>query len=320
MTAQGSAYHVITHVAVGVITDSAGRVLITRRPAHVHQGGCWEFPGGKLEPGEDAHAALTRELREELAIRPTAACPLIRIPFHYPKKTVLLDVWRVTAFDGEPYGREGQPLRWAAPTELFGYRFPPASHPITVAAMLPDRYVISPDTDVPNAFLTALERTLETGARLIQLRVRRLPSALLRCLAKAATERVRAAGGRLLINGDWHLAEAVYANGVHLSADQLRALEGRPLPADRWVAASCHNPEELARACACGVDFAVLSPVCATASHRGREPLGWSTFSDWIHDIPIPVYALGGLGAADLERAWRARAQGVAAIRGFWCA
>ncbi|MDN5869353.1 MAG: Nudix family hydrolase [Nitrococcus sp.] len=316
--ARGSAYPAIVHVAVGVITDPAGRVLITRRPDYVHQGSRWEFPGGKVEPGEDIRAALARELVEELAIRPTAAHPLIRIPFRYPEKSVLLDVWRITAFDGEPHGREGQPLRWVVPAELPSYRFPPANRPIMVAAMLPDCYAISPDIDDPDAFLSALERTLVAGARLIQLRVRCLPAVPLRRLAEAAMDRVRAAGGKLLINGDWDLAQAVDADGVHLAATQLAELDSRPLPRDRLVAASCHSPAELARAETLGVDFAVLSPVCATSSHVGRRPLGWLKFTNWINDVPIPVYALGGLGPGDLERAWRARAQGVAAIRGFW--
>ncbi|HET8700475.1 MAG TPA: NUDIX domain-containing protein, partial [Nitrococcus sp.] len=84
------------HVAVGVITDAAGRVLICRRDVQRHQGGLWEFPGGKVEPGEDVRTALGRELAEEVGICPEQARPLIRVPYRYPDQEVLLDVWRVT--------------------------------------------------------------------------------------------------------------------------------------------------------------------------------------------------------------------------------
>ena len=81
----------VVPVAVGVIRDG-NRILLAKRPDHVHQGGRWEFPGGKREPGEDRFAALVRELEEELGIRPRDARPLIRIRHDYPDKSVELDV------------------------------------------------------------------------------------------------------------------------------------------------------------------------------------------------------------------------------------
>ena len=99
------------HVAVGIVADSAGAILIARRPDHAHQGGLWEFPGGKVEAAESVATALQRELHEELGIAVQAAEPWLQIRHAYPDKTVLLDVWRVTAWRGEPHGREGQPLR-----------------------------------------------------------------------------------------------------------------------------------------------------------------------------------------------------------------
>jgi 8-oxo-dGTP diphosphatase len=88
----------LLEVAAAAVFDSQGRVLIARRPENVHQGGLWEFPGGKVEPGEAVEQALARELWEELGIRPTRYRRLIRIPHHYPDRSVLLDVWRVEAF------------------------------------------------------------------------------------------------------------------------------------------------------------------------------------------------------------------------------
>ena len=99
------------HVAVGlVIRDD--RVLVAQRAAHLHQGGLWEFPGGKVEAGEDVQQALCRELREELAIVVTGLQAELEVRHDYSDKRVLLDVWRVTGFEGEPTGAEGQPVRW----------------------------------------------------------------------------------------------------------------------------------------------------------------------------------------------------------------
>ena len=118
------------HVAVGIVTDATGALLITRRPDHVHQGGLWEFPGGKVEIDEAVETALQREFEEELGIVVLAAESWLRVRHAYPDKTVLLDVWRVTAWSGEPRGREGQPLRWTSFMRLADFVFPAADEPI----------------------------------------------------------------------------------------------------------------------------------------------------------------------------------------------
>ncbi|MER2529006.1 MAG: 8-oxo-dGTP diphosphatase MutT [Candidatus Competibacter denitrificans] len=121
----------IVHVAVGVLVDpSTGAVLVARRPEHAHQGGCWEFPGGKVETGETVIAALQRELREELGIELDSAEPFLQVSHAYPEKTVLLNVWRVDAYRGEPHGREGQPLVWLKPEDMLESSFPAADAPI----------------------------------------------------------------------------------------------------------------------------------------------------------------------------------------------
>ena len=121
------------HVAVGVISDGADRILIARRAEHLHQGGLWEFPGGKVEINETVEQALRRELFEELAIEVTAQQPLLTIAHDYSDKAVLLDVWWVSEFCGEPQAREGQPLRWVDVAVLHELEFPAANQPIIVA-------------------------------------------------------------------------------------------------------------------------------------------------------------------------------------------
>lgn len=121
------------HVAVGVISDGGTRILVARRAQNAHQGGLWEFPGGKVEAGETVQDALHRELLEELAIEVRGCEPLLAIEHDYTDKSVLLDVWWIDAFDGEPHGREGQPLRWADVSELGSLEFPAANVPIVAA-------------------------------------------------------------------------------------------------------------------------------------------------------------------------------------------
>ena len=162
------------HVAVGVVFDSQGKVLISKRAEHLHQGGLWEFPGGKLEAGETVQQALARELQEELAIRITSLHPLIRIPYHYPDRHVLLDVWAVTSFTGTARGMEGQPVEWVEPSRLIDYTFPAANKPIVTAARLPDKYLISGAFYDLADFKRRLERSLQQGLRLVQLRAKQL--------------------------------------------------------------------------------------------------------------------------------------------------
>ena len=117
-------------VAVGILIDDAGRVLVTRRAPDAHQGGLWEFPGGKVEADETLLEALTRELREELGVSVEAAEALMVLEHDYGDKQVRLDVHRVTRWSGEPRGLEGQPLAWQRPEQLQNWTFPAANRPI----------------------------------------------------------------------------------------------------------------------------------------------------------------------------------------------
>lgn len=119
----------VVHVAVGVIVRQQ-QILLALRSSKQHQGGKWEFPGGKVEAGETVPQALNRELQEEVAISVSQSSPLMQLEYAYPEKTVLLDIWLVTEFSGEPHGREGQPLRWATVAELTEIPFPDANQPI----------------------------------------------------------------------------------------------------------------------------------------------------------------------------------------------
>jgi len=112
------------HVVVGIILNAEHQVLIARRLAHQEKGGLWEFPGGKVEVGEDGFVALQRELQEELGIQVVDAEPWLQVDYHYPEKSVLLDTWLVKKFIGEPVGAEGQPVRWGDSIDLKQLEFP----------------------------------------------------------------------------------------------------------------------------------------------------------------------------------------------------
>jgi 8-oxo-dGTP diphosphatase len=115
------------HVAVGVLLNDNHEVLIAMRPAESHQGGLWEFPGGKVEEGESVEYALNREFKEELGISVQACTPLIQIRHEYSDKLVMLDVWRIEKFSGIPQGREGQAIEWRALSKLRAVDFPKAN-------------------------------------------------------------------------------------------------------------------------------------------------------------------------------------------------
>ena len=123
------------HVAVGVILDRNHKILITRRASDAHQGGLWEFPGGKVEAGETLAVALGRELREELGIEIGRTSELLEVRHDYGDKTVLLDVHVVWAFSGEARGLENQPLSWVDARDLARYDFPAANVPIVAAVV-----------------------------------------------------------------------------------------------------------------------------------------------------------------------------------------
>lgn len=306
----------LLHVVCAVIESSDERILLAQRLSHQHLGGLWEFPGGKLEAAESEFAALARELDEELGIRPRAAEHWMDVHHHYADagREVVLHVWRVSAWEGEPLGRLGQPLQWVNRSELHEFAVPEANRAIVNALALPPRCLITGDAASFEEHFMRLDRALAAGLRLVILR-----GELALALAEASAERVHAAGGRVLFNTTlehFQLAGAK-ADGLHLNRHALMALQTRPAGV-RWMSASCHDAAELAQAQRLGLDFALLSPVLPTQSHPGAATLGWSRFAELVRDHALPVYALGGVGDAELAAAQAHGAQGVASIRAWW--
>lgn len=309
------------HVVAAVIRDEAGRILIAKRPADLHQGGLWEFPGGKVETDERITDALIRELQEELAIVTERYRPLIRIPYNYPDRKVLLDIWLVTGFSGDAYGAEGQEVRWVEADKLHQYTFPAANTPIVMAAQLPDCYLITPEPGEKgewHSFLDSLHQSLLAGIKLVQFRAKSLSLPDYRALAIEVIALCHKLGVRVLLNATPEMAETLGADGVHLTSKALSCLDTRPLPENQLLAASCHTLEDLKLAEGIGCDFSVISPVKATATHPEAKGIGWEAVQRMTEHSVLPVYALGGMTADDLENAWQHGAQGIAAIRSLW--
>ncbi|OAI24368.1 Nudix family hydrolase [Methylomonas koyamae] len=304
----------VVHVAVGVVRDAAGRILIAQRAQHAHQGGLWEFPGGKLEPGEPVLQALVRELREEVGIRVAAAEPLIKIHHDYGDRRVLLDVWNVNSFSGEARPCEGQAMQWVNAGQLSDFAFPAANLPIIAAARLPAYYAILEGPDA-ESIMTNCQRIIDNGVKLLQFRAKALAASDKQNVLEQVLQQCRQHAVEVLVNADLDL-DISQAQGLHLSSRALLRLDRRPAGM-RWVAASCHNAVELQHALAIGADFAVLAPVMPTASHPDTPPLGWQRFSELLESANLPVFALGGLGRQDLALAQTAGAQGIAGISAF---
>lgn len=307
----------IVEVSAAVLQRPDNTFLLAQRPPDKIWAGYWEFPGGKIEPGETAYDALVRELNEELGITVQTAYPWLTRIFDYPHATVRLNFFRVTKWTGELHPHEGQQFSWQHPAKVIVDPILPANAPILRALELPALYAISNAAELGvGPFLTNLQVRLDEGLRLIQLREKNLQRDALRELALRVVPMAHACGAKVLLNGDVPLAQDTGADGVQLTSTQLAELKERP--ALDWCAASCHNAEELRLAEALGCDFALLSPVLLTKSHSGAPHLGWDNFAAIAAGTSIPVYALGGLKQEDMQTAWRHGAHGISLLRQAW--
>jgi 8-oxo-dGTP diphosphatase len=307
---------VIVDVAAAVLQRPDGAFLLAQRPAGKVYAGYWEFPGGKVEPGEDAAEALSRELQEELGIEVVRAYPWITRLFTYSHATVRLKFFRVLEWAGEPHPREQQAIAWQRIGAPMAAPMLPANAPVLASLALPVEYAI---TDAARRgvrpMLALLRKRLEGGLKLLQVREPDLAEKERVLFSKEAIDLAHRYGCKVMVKSR-AVPASRGADGVHFTAAELMKLKERPR--GMLAAASCHTRAELERAMELQMDFVAAGAVKATTSHMDGPVLGWDGLAALIEGTSVPVYAIGGLGEEDIEPAWHAGAHGMAMIRGAW--
>lgn len=316
MTVGTAALRTPVDVAVGILVRRDGRLLMASRPGGKPYAGYWEFPGGKLEPGETVAHALARELHEELGIDVGAVFPWLVRVFDYPHALVRLHFCRVFDWGGELHAREQQRFGFFSlaglPTPLL-----PATVPVLRGLELPAFYGVSAARVLgAEVFLRRLDSALANGLKQVQLREPELAADEVERLFAEMRAMTRNTGALLLVNSRHPRALWERADGVHLTARALRDTSARPPLA--WVGTSVHTADELERAGELALDYAVLGAVAATASHPDQVPLGWIGFERIARATAVPVYAIGGLDLESLAPAMARGAHGVALLSAAW--
>ena len=296
-------------VVAAVIRDADGKVLIAKRSSDKHQGGKWEFPGGKVEKGESRRSALVREIKEEIGIDIVHSARLISVYHEYDDKAIYLDVYEVLQWSGTAQGCEGQPILWVGEEQLKDYDFPKANTPIIEAVCLPKHLkVMRPSrgaADLRDEFIA----NIQAGHRLMlqafdpqQSSYRPSHHELSWMLDTAAKHNVNVMFETPppLVRSDYYL---------HLSGEEL--LKAQVRPSARRVSATCSTVEQLFKAQRLNLDFILIGPVL-TDSTGGNEVLGWPMFQSLSARVNVPVYAMGGVAEKDMELAREYGAQGIA--------
>lgn len=307
----------LIQVACGVLQRADGQVLLAQRPDGKIAAGRWEFPGGKIEAGEQPLHALARELDEELGIRVEQARPLIRYRHEYSNRSVLLDTWLVSRFSGEPHGRENQALAWVAPGALKDWPDTlPTVAPSARAVNLPAHYVFTRPSATVEQILQGLPQL--PPACLLRLRFPQLNDADYARAAQQILPAAQSLGLRVVLDHAAEQACVLGADGWHASEASMLQMQRRAAPGPALQLASCHSAQALRHAVSIGLDAVVMGSVQVTATHPSGTMLGWDGFAEAIQYAGVPAYAIGGVGPAQLETAFAAYGQGVAGISAYW--
>jgi 8-oxo-dGTP diphosphatase len=317
------------HVVAAILRhpDESDKIFITQRKSGQHLENLWEFPGGKVENGEPPFHALKRELFEEVGIQVYSAQPFQSVHHRYPDKSILLDVWQIKAYSGQPHGRENQNCQWASISDLHNYEFPEADIPVLKALDLPPELLITPDVSLEHldSFLQQFERVMESHPYdLVLFRSPQLEDKKYTEIAQQIAQISEPYNTDIIIHRNKLKSLKLKAfdgfSHRHLNSYLLNSLTDRPFDDSIVLSASCHDLTELRLAERYTCKFGMLSMVRETATHPGRSAKGWYGFNRLASKSSLPVYALGGVKRKDYCVACFQGAIGVAGLSDFWSA
>jgi 8-oxo-dGTP diphosphatase len=301
----------VVDVAVSVVRAADGSVLLAERTPRQIAAGFWEFPGGKIDPGETALRAAARELAEEVGIEARRLRPRIVYGHTFRTKRVRLHFFDVLEWSGTPSGREGQRLAWVDPGDPGVAPILPSNERLLAALGLPPLCFASGEDADPGAFVQALPRALTAGVRLILARAPRLAPDQRVAFARRVGTLARPFGAQVLLGAKPLDAQRAGVAGLVSCACETARLSARP-GVGLW-AATCATPADLAHALALGADLVLASPVLGDADADGNAAIGWEGLRRLAEACPVPLYAAGGTNVESLPLARAAGAAGVVA-------
>ncbi|GAA5006072.1 thiamine phosphate synthase [Acinetobacter puyangensis] len=296
----------VVHVAIGLIVHQ-GKILVAWRDEQLHQGGCYEFPGGKVEPFEDSRQAVLREIKEEVNIDVNVIKLFHSLQFEYPDRHVKLDFYLCRLIDS------AQPAflrwQWVDLDQLSQLTFPAANDVIVKRLNWARLLAVSPEN------IGAYQP--KNNIELCYLRTSTLPDIKLINQIQAYLPH-----SKLIVRLEDYLVldqavrEQVFA--IHLNGCQLTQCQNLASYENINVIAACHSAADIDKANQLGCDAVLLSPVLATPSHPEQQGMGWQQFHHLATQAEMPVYALGGMRIEDLPIAQQHAAYGIAGISDFW--
>ncbi|MCH9745740.1 MAG: Nudix family hydrolase [Proteobacteria bacterium] len=305
----------IINAVVGVLQNSANEMLIAKRQTHQFMGGFWELPGGKIEPGESAEAAIVRELHEELGVVVTDLSIHQTMVYQYPDRVVELSIYSIDRYQGSPKGIEGQTIAWVDIKSLSQYKLLPTMKAFISSITLPDRYWITPSSNHQSkAWMEKFDEKLKQGVQLIQLRSKVVINS---DFIKQLYSKCKQYNTNLLLNIPNKTFKESHCNGWHLTTNEMLKIKDRPCADDQLLGVSTHDLTQALQAQAMGADFIVISPVHTTQTHPDTVPIGWEVAGEVVKKLNIPVYFLGGMSLNDLNKTLKLGAQGIAGVSAF---
>lgn len=297
----------VVNVAAGVLMRGDGCILLAQRPQGTSSAGHWEFPGGKIDAGENEVQAVRREVEEEVGVTVDATVPWLVYTHAYPDKDVRLHIYRITAWHGTPHGKENQRVSWQDPAALTVSPMLPAYGPALRALQLPEVVATVVADSLPRAdLLDRADLAMRAGLRVLILREGRMVPTQFLQLARQLTDMARRHGARVHVEAGRAQPGQGAFGGIHLCSCLMPGLVGPP--SNGVWSASCRSVEHLEKAARMGADLATVTPAVSPGSERPD----WSAVTAMIQRSALPVFVAGDVDLDDLAASHRAGAHGIA--------